>query len=198
LISYRYIHSSEGPTITDAFSKTSLQRIPKLGVSKTLITPNGTHALLQLSPTASARSNSTCLLFSLPKAGSQGRHSRGTLAAPTPSTQLLPGAVAAQIKVALGFIQGSRNKSQYFPPAHTDNDKYTYSLVFIDHEFWVCSYNLQGGDLSDIVRHFFLPRDWILLDALELAHVTPDGRLLCPRDGEVAVISNGLRMQWDE
>lgn len=29
-------------------------------------------------------------------------------------------------------------------------------------------------------------------------NVTPDGRLLCPRDEEVAVIHNGLRMQWDE
>ncbi|KAB5545927.1 hypothetical protein GE09DRAFT_1132977 [Coniochaeta sp. 2T2.1] len=47
-------------------------------------------------------------------------------------------------------------------------------------------------------RHSCLPRDWINMDCLESAQVTSDGRLLCPGNGEVAVVHNGLKLEWVE
>lgn len=41
-------------------------------------------------------------------------------------------------------------------------------------------------------RHFFHPRDWINFDYLHLAQITTDSRFLCPHNGEVAVVHNGL------
>lgn len=66
-------------------------------------------------------------------------------------------------------------------------------LAFLDHEYWVCTYVLADGRPGRVRRHHFLPRDWINMDWLELAVMRPDGTLLCPRNGEVAIVTNGLR-----
>lgn len=71
-------------------------------------------------------------------------------------------------------------------------------LAFIDHDFWVRTWSLDDLEGANSKRHFFLPRDWINMDCLELAQVTADGRLLCPRNGEVAVVHNGLKIEWVE
>ena len=76
------------------------------------------------------------------------------------------------------------------PAAHT--------LSFLDHSFWVCTYTLSETRRGRVKRHFFLPRDWQNLDWLELAIMRPDGVLLCPRNGEVALVHNGLREEWLE
>jgi hypothetical protein len=46
--------------------------------------------------------------------------------------------------------------------------------------------------LEGVKRHFFLPRDWLNIECLELAIITKDGTLFCPRNGEVAIIRDGL------
>ncbi|KAJ9160620.1 hypothetical protein NKR19_g3082 [Coniochaeta hoffmannii] len=86
----------------------------------------------------------------------------------------LPKPIAAQILVALGFavLEESRRTSR---PA----------LI------WRLA-DIEGVHSK---KHFFLPRDWINMDCLELALVTADGRLLCPRNGEVAVVHNGSRIE---
>ena len=72
-------------------------------------------------------------------------------------------------------------------------------LAFLDRDYWVCTYALGDGGVDGrgradkIRRHHFLPRDWINMEWLELAVMRPDGTLLCPRNGEVAIIANGLR-----
>ncbi|KAL9039347.1 MAG: hypothetical protein Q9180_002583, partial [Flavoplaca navasiana] len=47
---------------------------------------------------------------------------------------------------------------------------------------------LSGGGSTNIRRHFFLPGDWISPDCVTLCTVASDGTVLCPRNGEVAVI----------
>ncbi len=71
-------------------------------------------------------------------------------------------------------------------------------LAFLDHEYWVCTFSLTNGRLGRVRRHHFLPRDWINMDWLELAVMRPDGTLLCPRNGEVAIVANGLKEECME
>ncbi|TLD26571.1 hypothetical protein PspLS_05202 [Pyricularia sp. CBS 133598] len=72
------------------------------------------------------------------------------------------------------------------------------SLAFLDREFWLCTWSLDDYGGLEIRRHFFLPRDWINMSCLRMAKVTEDGSFVCPRNGELAVVSNGLRQQWAE
>ena len=62
---------------------------------------------------------------------------------------------------------------------------------------WLCSVPLDtANERADITRHFFLPQDWLNPESLELAGVTEEGTLLCPKDGEVGLVCNGFRAGW--
>ena len=77
-------------------------------------------------------------------------------------------------------------------------------LVFLDHNFWLCSWRLPlpskttprrpsgGGTLdggtAEIKRHYFFPSDWISLASVALCTVMADGTVLCPRKGDVVVV----------
>ena len=77
-------------------------------------------------------------------------------------------------------------------------------LVFLDHNFWLCSWRLPlpyktttrrpsgsgtlDGGTTEIKRHYFFPGDWISPDSVALCTVMIDGTVLCPRKGEVAVV----------
>jgi WD40 repeat protein len=79
-------------------------------------------------------------------------------------------------------------------PTPTPASGTEHTLAFLDHEYWVCTFVLaEGGRPNRVRRHHFLPRDWINMDWLELAVMRPDGTLLCPRNGEVVLVRNGLR-----
>lgn len=70
-------------------------------------------------------------------------------------------------------------------------------LVFLDESFRVCSCSIRHtGGPSALVHHFFLPRDWVNDESLELCQVLGDGTFLCPRRGEVAVIRSDLGPRW--
>lgn len=70
-------------------------------------------------------------------------------------------------------------------------------LVFLDDSFRVCSCSIrQAGGPSALVHHFFLPRDWVNDESLDLCQVLGDGTFLCPRRGEVAVIRSDLGSHW--
>jgi hypothetical protein len=70
-------------------------------------------------------------------------------------------------------------------------------LVFLDDSFWVCTWRLTHlGGANGMVRHFFLPRDWVNPGSLELCMVMADGTFLCPRKGEVAIIKSNLGSDW--
>lgn len=108
----------------------------------------------------------------------------------------LPAAVLSQIEIPLGLIVDDIVMGKGHTGASSHYTAQRLSLTFIDHEFWVCSWPMEDKEGDAVRRHFFLPRDWINMDCLELALVTPDGRFLCPRNGEVACIKNAFRQEW--
>ena len=77
-------------------------------------------------------------------------------------------------------------------------------LVFLDHDFWLCSWRLPlpskttsrrpsgfgalDGGTMEIQRHYFFPSDWISPESVALYTVMADGTVLCPRNGDVAVV----------
>lgn len=82
---------------------------------------------------------------------------------------------------------------------------YKEKIVFLDRLGWVCTWEVLGsvsttqsmsarspqplGDAVGHVKpHFFLPRDWLGVDALPLIAISPHGTLLCPKNGEVAIV----------
>ncbi|KAL9122773.1 MAG: hypothetical protein Q9187_000671 [Circinaria calcarea] len=72
-------------------------------------------------------------------------------------------------------------------------------LLFLDHSFWVCTWNLKSAGATSakgLVRHFFLPRDWVNAENLELCRIMSDGTFLCHRKGEIAILSSTLQSSW--
>lgn len=119
----------------------------------------------------------------------------------------LPPDLQASISIPLGFLAAdaslaNRRKSslQQNPTGTASATPHTtdHILAFLDHTFWVCTYTLSETRPGRVKRHFFLPRDWQNVDLLELAVMRPDGVLQCPRNGEVALVENGLREEWLE
>lgn len=64
-------------------------------------------------------------------------------------------------------------------------------VVFVDHQFWVCTWETEPA-YSKHKRHFFLPKDWLSPMALKLIVLNKQGTLLCPKNGEVAIVQSGL------
>lgn len=101
----------------------------------------------------------------------------------------LPPSVISRMALPLGFVAGDLGRLGAF----TNGDV----LAFLDKEFWVCTWSVdEGHSDGKIKRHFFLPRDWSTIECLELSVMTTDGTFLCPRNGEVAVVRNGLSEEW--
>lgn len=66
-------------------------------------------------------------------------------------------------------------------------------IVFLDHKYWVCSWKIDSP-IDSYKKHFFLPKDWLNVDTVNLSILNPQGTLLCPRNGEVAIVRNGIRL----
>ncbi|KAI9888850.1 MAG: hypothetical protein M1814_006200 [Vezdaea aestivalis] len=64
-------------------------------------------------------------------------------------------------------------------------------VVFLDHQFWLCTWEMEPV-YSKHKRHFFLPKDWVSPTAVKLIALNKQGTLLCPRNGEVAVVRSRL------
>jgi WD40 repeat protein len=67
-------------------------------------------------------------------------------------------------------------------------------LVFLDHQYWVCTWDIEGGDNGEYTKHFFLPKDWLSPGARRLITLNRYGTLLCPKNGEVAIVREGIRI----
>ncbi|KAL8853983.1 MAG: hypothetical protein Q9221_001106 [Calogaya cf. arnoldii] len=65
-------------------------------------------------------------------------------------------------------------------------------ILFLDTTFWVCTWELTGL-VPAMKRHFFLPRDWINPTSLQLVTYNEHGTVFCPRNGEVAIVKNGIK-----
>lgn len=64
-------------------------------------------------------------------------------------------------------------------------------MVFLDRNLWVCTTVLRGGP-GAITRHFFVPHDWVTANDISLAQLLPDGTIILPSKGEVAIIRNQI------
>lgn len=83
-------------------------------------------------------------------------------------------------------IEGLARHVRYLVGSYRD------SIVFIDSEFWLCTWDFEQHHTKP-KRHFFLPQDWLHPTSLKLRTVNAQGTVLCPRNGEVAIIRYGLR-----
>lgn len=170
-------------------------------VDKVLVSPDETLALVQTSQlTAHGKREKAFMLINIPVLlQSKAEHEVGAKSLAHP--------LRAQLEMALGFVTDTvhknarrRSSAQSPPiaksPAPLFRPASSQVLVFLSKDFWICTYDFGEGTASTVKRHFFLPRDWLNMNLLELARVTPDGRILCPRNGEVAIIENGLAEEW--
>lgn len=66
-------------------------------------------------------------------------------------------------------------------------------LFFLDYMNWLCSWEI-GSDIITVKRHFFLPQDWLTAGTLELATLSSEGTFLYPRNAEVAIVRNGVKI----
>lgn len=69
---------------------------------------------------------------------------------------------------------------------------YQNQVVFFNHQHWLCTWEI-GTDVKSYKRHLFLPKDWISAETLDLKVLNNHGTLLCPRNGEVAIIKNSIK-----
>ena len=70
---------------------------------------------------------------------------------------------------------------------------YQDRIVFLHRDHWLCTWKINTG-ISDVKRHFFLPRDWLNSEALQLADLNSEGTFFCPRYGNVAIVRHGIRL----
>jgi WD40 repeat protein len=110
----------------------------------------------------------------------------------------LPRHLQASIRIPLAFVDAAVSATATSSLSSTTNPIESH-LAFLSNEGWICTMYLGSEDVPTRVKsHYFLPRDWLVKDALELAHITTAGTLYCPKNGEVGVIRNGLRVEWTD
>jgi len=170
-------------------------------VDKVLLSPKGELVLVQSSEaTFQGRRERECMLIDLTSMDD-------LYATKQAQAKPLPPELRLELEMPLGFVTSplaalphSRQSSVHSPREAAFSPTLWRSsnclLVFVSKDFWICSFNLGPGQPGRVRRHFFLPRDWWNMDLLELATVTPDGQILCPRNGEVGIIANGLIEEW--
>jgi hypothetical protein len=70
--------------------------------------------------------------------------------------------------------------------------------VYLDHHLWVCSIdllNLRPGQMSkeSVKRHFFIPLEFLGGNEGNLGSVSGMGNVVFAKEGEVAVVREGLK-----
>ena len=126
------------------------------------------------------------LLTQFSEVSAQGRSTKRTLIFETSSFELshsstpldpltIPNEILARVEVPLGVLAAGR-------------------FVFLDRDLWMCTFKLGSvdGDNDALKRHYFIPRDWASTECLNQCCMLEDGTFLCPKDGEVGVITSDL------
>lgn len=97
--------------------------------------------------------------------------------------------------IELRSLPSAVNRSLLKPLAMLDSDR----LIFLDTSFWVCTWrvgNLEGPVEAKVVRHYFLPTDWVTSGSLSLCRMLSDGSLVVARGREVAVVKSAVATDW--
>ena len=66
-------------------------------------------------------------------------------------------------------------------------------VLFLDKRFWVCSWDLGDAETRSLKKHFPLPSSWVSPMAAALLTCNAHGTVFCPRQGDVAIVRNGIR-----
>ncbi|KAF2759829.1 WD40 repeat-like protein [Pseudovirgaria hyperparasitica] len=66
-------------------------------------------------------------------------------------------------------------------------------FTYIDQDCWLCTWRI-GSKTSEVIRHFFMPKEWLSWTALNNVTLTQHGTFLCPKLSEVAIVRNGLNL----
>ena len=70
---------------------------------------------------------------------------------------------------------------------------YQEHVVFLDAQYCFCTWDINSPENS-CKRHFFLPKDWLSPGMLRLCIINNYGTILCPKNGEVAIIRSGINL----
>lgn len=65
-------------------------------------------------------------------------------------------------------------------------------VAFLDQNNQLCTWDLSDG-ADGIQKHFFLPRDWLDSNSLDMAILHDEGPFFCPKGRHVAIVRNALR-----
>jgi len=168
----------------------------KMVVDKVLVTADGTMVLIE---TSQGRQRGRCDKEFMLLSVIDMEESKINAVAAKP----LPAELRARIGFSLGFLApdfatAARRKSSAQSMGQASPSSNNHLFAFLDKEFWVCSCLLGESQTGRIKRHYILPCEWWNMDSLELAVMSSDGALRCPKNGEVAVMTNGLKEEWIE
>ncbi|KAL8916035.1 MAG: hypothetical protein Q9208_008736 [Pyrenodesmia sp. 3 TL-2023] len=164
-------------------------------VDELYVSPTDSRLVLQTSSPSGQRRRSLNYLSINTDALAAGRGSKHS----TIVTKELPSSITNKIARILGFAREVLRRPSYGRLSEAVLEPEDV-LVFLDKDDWVCSFACNGGISEDcrITKHFFLPQDWLNSDSLRLATVSNDGKFYCPRNGEVAIVSNWLQNEWKD
>ena len=71
-------------------------------------------------------------------------------------------------------------------------------LVFLNKSYWVCTWHLRDLErqAQAVIKHYFLPTDWVSKEGLKMCRMAKDGTLFLPRKGRVAVLRSSIAAEW--
>lgn len=67
------------------------------------------------------------------------------------------------------------------------------SIVFLDRSYWLSTWKIDTS-VHEVKRHFFLPRDWLNVNTLQMATLNAHGTFFFPKHGDVATVRNGMKL----
>jgi WD40 repeat protein len=150
-------------------------------INRLIATPTGSHILFQYTVTSRQASRYHQTLIFDVSAFDAGKLTASNLEIATSIVKpiFLPEEVENRIEIPLGILSKSR-------------------FVYLDKDFSMCSLRLNVREVEEktVQEHFFLPRDWLNSDCLELCTLLPDGTFLIPHNGEIAAIKSGVMLEW--
>ncbi|KAF4459376.1 Cytochrome cd1-nitrite reductase-like C-terminal heme d1 [Fusarium albosuccineum] len=153
---------------------------PAIAVTRVLTSQDKAHVLVQVSK-LSKQSKKLNSFFLVDLNMLEARSPSIGSASKTVAARPLPRRISECINLPLGFVSagfalsGARRVSYDSP-----------CLAFLDQEAWVCTWTSDDVDGSRLKKYFFLPRDLVNVESLEMSIMTQDGRFICPRNGEIA------------
>lgn len=140
-------------------------------VDRAKLSHTGKYLLVQLSrPVSHGRTTKTLLVFGITPAKSSSPMERALSFRRVD----IPETIASRVEIPLEVLEGS-------------------VFAFLDKDLWISTFNMESTrQSSGLKRHYFIPRDWASTENLEQCCMLKDGTFLCPKDGEVAIISSTI------